>query len=280
MTAYAFDSYAEASKFASQAARKHIKERGSKVLLTRSAGSFVVEVTLSPDRLLCKFCADIISDANTVASAGPKCCKACQPKKPVPVEPDQAQLDAAIASIRSELKSSVDAEAIAIAIESHLTEVTKNVSALENADDREFVLKLPKYLEALSRFLDGLSDKPYARSKEFATGLAYKFSEISELFGDFKFALRANKEARELAELAKTLPSEATAADEVAYRKEIRNLETAKGPCNCSGGRWEIKCWETRDQSRMFWGCSTFPKCFKTRRMTTQEFGLLSPWVP
>jgi len=142
---------------------------------------------------------------------------------------------------------------------------TMNISLGEA--DQLFWINIPKTYEAVRDLSDLIEDVPLVKSMEHAHELAYNLADVAGRLAPFKLSQRALKEAKDLAAKAKVLPSESAAI----LARAVRKLTTDPGNCSCGRGSWTLR----EGPYGYFFGCTDFPNCFRTRRLTPHEAVIL-----
>jgi hypothetical protein len=97
---------------------------------------------------------------------------------------------------------------------------------------------------------------------------AWQFESLRFRLWPPMLAARLDKELRELAERAASLPEAHTLKHDATRRKIVMELESAAPPCTRCKKRVVLR--ETVDDA--FWGCSAFPRCFSSRPLKRDDW--------
>jgi hypothetical protein len=122
--------------------------------------------------------------------------------------------------------------------------------------------------EAIHEFRDTVDDASDARTRDEAMDAAWQLESLRSRLWPPMLAARLDKELRELAERAASLPEAHTLRRGAIRRKIVVELESAAPPCTRCGKRVVLR--ETADDA--FWGCSAFPRCFSSRPLNRDEW--------
>jgi Topoisomerase DNA binding C4 zinc finger len=122
--------------------------------------------------------------------------------------------------------------------------------------------------EAIHEFRDAVDDASDARTRDEAMDLASQLESLRTRLWPPVLARRLDKELRELAERAVSLPEAQTLKRGAVRRRIVMELESAAPPCTRCGRRVVLR--ETADGA--FWGCSAFPRCFSSRPLKRDEW--------
>jgi hypothetical protein len=122
--------------------------------------------------------------------------------------------------------------------------------------------------EAIHEFRDAIDDASDARTRDEAMDLAGQLESLRARLWPPVPARRLDKELRELAERAVSLPEADTLERGAVQRRIVMGLESAAPPCTRCGKRLVLR--ETADGA--FWGCSAFPRCFSSRPLKRDEW--------
>lgn len=113
--------------------------------------------------------------------------------------------------------------------------------------------------ELVREFAELLEEKEFVESKSDAIRLIARFDLIAKQLVGCAFAGRASKEARELLERHQSLPDEA---------QIVRQRIEARPPrCLSCGGPTTLR----ESNFGLFWGCTNFPRCFGTAKLTAEQ---------
>ncbi len=153
-----------------------------------------------------------------------------------------------------------------------LREVYRDRKADFNAETVAFLKGVAALEEVLREFIESLKDKAWVRTRDDAEELATRFHSLAERLSPHLVAKRAEKEVRELVEKSKSLPFAAVAAGDAEYRRQVSRLEQKAGICHKCKSKMVLR----ESQHGLFWGCSTFPKCFARRWLTKAENAVLT----
>jgi len=122
--------------------------------------------------------------------------------------------------------------------------------------------------EAVHEFRDAVDDAADARTRDEAMDVAWQLESLRARLWPPMLARRLDKELRELAERAASLPEALTLKRGAIRRRIVMELESAAAPCTKCG-----KCVVLRETAEgAFWGCSAFPRCFSSRRLKRDEW--------
>lgn len=121
--------------------------------------------------------------------------------------------------------------------------------------------------EAIHEFRDAVDDASNARTRDEAMDAASQLESLRARLWPTVLARRLDKELRELAERAASLPEALTLKRGAVQRRIVVELESAAAPCAKCGKRVVLR--ETADGA--FWGCSAFPGCFSSRPLKRDE---------
>ena len=122
--------------------------------------------------------------------------------------------------------------------------------------------------EAIHEFRDAVDNASDARTRDEAADATWQFESLRSPLWPPMLAARLDKELRELAERAASLPDAHTLKRGAIRRKIVMELESAAPPCTRCGKRVVLR--ETADDA--FWGCSAFPRCFSSRPLKRDEW--------
>ncbi len=122
--------------------------------------------------------------------------------------------------------------------------------------------------EAIHEFRDAVDDASDARTRDEAMDVAWQLESLRARLWPPVLARRLDKELRELAERAASLPEAHTLKRDAVQRRIVMELESAAAPCTRCGKRVVLR--ETADGA--FWGCSAFPRCFSSRPLKGDEW--------
>jgi hypothetical protein len=119
------------------------------------------------------------------------------------------------------------------------------------------------------RHLDVYVDLPAQHREELGEkDVAWQLESLRARLCTPVLARRLDKELRELAERAASLPEAHTLKHGAVQRRIVAELEGAAPPCTRCGKRVVLR--ETADGA--FWGCSVFPRCFSSRPLKRDEW--------
>lgn len=135
----------------------------------------------------------------------------------------------------------------------------------------QFLKSLNVVESALREFIEALDEKDLIHTHDDAQELACRFGELGEQLAPYLVTKRAEKEMRELISKAKTLPFSAVRAGEIDFHHRLSHLENSGKKCRKCGAKMVLR----ESQHGYFWGCSTFPKCFGKRWLSSEEAMLL-----
>jgi hypothetical protein len=122
--------------------------------------------------------------------------------------------------------------------------------------------------EAIHEFRDAVDDASDARTRDEAMDAAWQLESLRARLWPPVLEKRLDKELRQLAERAASLPEAHTLIRGAVQRRIAMELESAAPPCTRCGKRVVLR--ETADGA--FWGCSAFPRCFSSRRLKRDEW--------
>jgi hypothetical protein len=122
--------------------------------------------------------------------------------------------------------------------------------------------------EAIHEFRDAVDDISDARTRDEAMDVAGQLESLRARLWPPALARRLDKELRELAERAASLPEAHTLKRGAVQRRIVVELEGAAPPCTKCGKRVVLR--ETADGA--FWSCSAFPRCFSSRPLKRNEW--------
>ena len=122
--------------------------------------------------------------------------------------------------------------------------------------------------ETIHEFRDAVDDASDVRTRDEAMDVARQLENLRVRLWPPVLAKRLDKELRELAERAASLPEAHTLKRGAAQRQIAMELQSAAPPCTRCGMRVVLR--ETADGA--FWGCSAFPRCFSTRPLRRDEW--------
>jgi hypothetical protein len=125
--------------------------------------------------------------------------------------------------------------------------------------------------EAIHEFRDAVDDATDARTRDETMDVAWQLENLRARLWPPVLAKRLDKELRELAERAASLPEAHALKRGAVQRRIVIELESAAPPCTRCGKRVVLR--ETADGA--FWGCSAFPRCFSTRPLKREEWQAL-----
>jgi hypothetical protein len=122
--------------------------------------------------------------------------------------------------------------------------------------------------EAIHEFRDAVDDTSDARTRDEAMDVAGQLESLRVRLWPPALARRLDKELRELAERAASLPEAHTLKRGSVQRRIVVELESVAPPCTRCGERVVLR--QTADGA--FWGCSAFPRCFSSRPLKREEW--------
>lgn len=131
--------------------------------------------------------------------------------------------------------------------------------------------RIARLAEAVHEFRDTIDEGLDARTRDEAMDVATELESLRTRLWPPMLAMRLDKELRELAETAASLPEASILQRSAVQRRIVLELQDAAPPCTRCGQSVVLR--ETRDGS--FWGCSTFPRCFGSRPLNNQEWKML-----
>jgi hypothetical protein len=122
--------------------------------------------------------------------------------------------------------------------------------------------------EAIHEFRDAVGDASDARTRDEAMDVAWQLESLRARLWPPVLARRLDKELRELAERAASLPDAHILKRGAVQRRIAMELESAAAPCLRCGKRVVLR--ETANGA--FWSCSAFPHCFLSRPLKQDEW--------
>jgi predicted RNA-binding Zn-ribbon protein involved in translation (DUF1610 family) len=128
--------------------------------------------------------------------------------------------------------------------------------------------RIARLADAIHEFRDSIDDAVDARTKDEAMDVASQLESLRTRLWPPMLAMRLDKELREVAEQATSLPEAQILKRSSLRRRIVTELQSAAAPCPKCGQRLVLR--EARDGS--FWGCSTFPRCFWSRPLNSDEW--------
>jgi Topoisomerase DNA binding C4 zinc finger len=128
--------------------------------------------------------------------------------------------------------------------------------------------RVARLAEAIHEFRDAIDDAVDARTKDEAMDVVSQLESLRTRLWPPVLTMRLDKELREVAERAASLPEVHILKRSSAQRRIVADLQSAAPPCARCGQRVVLR--ETQDGS--FWGCSAFPRCFWSRPLNSDEW--------
>jgi len=142
--------------------------------------------------------------------------------------------------------------------------------------DRQDVRRLKDLANAEQRirdFVDILGEIPGVKTQDDCQDLISWLDELTTSLPDWKVAQRLAKEIRELRERAASLPRQAALAAESKHNHQLALLqEQGTKPCPRCGSQMVVRV----GPYGCFWGCTTFPRCFGTLRLSKKHLSILA----
>lgn len=183
---------------------------------------------------------------------------------------------AVVISKGSDIFERLDPEALALALQELLDDsgaphVHQSSHLRSRTDDTDGVsVDIPSVLSAIAEYVDCLAELHHVKSLEYAREMSCQLAEISERLAPFSLGLNAIQRAKVLAAKSKTLPSETVGQQDAKLATKMAQLNARAGICSC-GGKIIVR----EGPYGYFFGCTNFPDCFRTRRLTPEEIEFL-----
>ena len=124
----------------------------------------------------------------------------------------------------------------------------------------------------LREFLEILEERNWVRTRDDAEDLATRFQDLAERLKPHLVAKRAEKEVRELVERSKTLPFAAIVSANADFRHRVARLEQKPRICHKCQSKMALR----ESQHGLFWGCTSFPKCFAHGWLSKSDIEVLN----
>lgn len=164
-------------------------------------------------------------------------------------------------------------ESLALALQEVLKESVDlpNSNSPGKVDEGGSILvNIPSVLNAIAEYLNCLEEIPYVKSLEYAIEMSSQLADISERLSPFDLGKIAITRARALAAESKNLPSEPVVQRDAQFKRKLIQLNAEAGTCSC-GSKMIVR----EGPYGYFFGCSSFPDCFRSRKLTPKELDFL-----
>jgi ssDNA-binding Zn-finger/Zn-ribbon topoisomerase 1 len=152
-----------------------------------------------------------------------------------------------------------------------LTNINLVINLLESSEEESQINDpaLERKLEELLNAQHHLSDFSFLkldikaiRSREDAEAIRRSLLEVHEGLRNYPVSKRLRKEIRGIEEQLPELPSQTATASEIARNKRILDAEAFAPECPKCGSEMKLRV----GGSHASWGCSSFPKCYGSKR--------------
>lgn len=187
---------------------------------------------------------------------------------------DSLDLEKTIVEIKNLLASVSSESRLNFELNSYLTTLRKSYQQNHNkfSDDHiAFLQSVRDSQETVEEFITVLNNElSDVCDSNTANELFSRLMKIEKNMDGMLVQKRVKKEIRELRECLPDLEKRDIQIKQSNLHSKMLELEKNEKPCGC-GGRMVIR--ENRDG--FFWGCESFPQCFKRKRIGEDELGFL-----
>lgn len=181
-----------------------------------------------------------------------------------------------ITDIRSALDAQTNERALLELIDNGLCELRSGYRQSRSEFSEEAILflkSLSAIQDALREFIEAIEEKNWVHTRDDAHEMATRFHEFNVRLSPHIVSKRAEKEMRELVAKSMMLPFAAIIEGNSDFSRRKNALEKIAKPCRKCGSRMVLR----ESQYGLFWGCSTFPKCFSRRWLSAEDTEHLFP---
>ena len=134
-------------------------------------------------------------------------------------------------------------------------------------DDVRFLKQTAAAIEAAEDLADLLEDLPEVQADGDVVSYLEALNDLMPALRGSAVQLRVRRELRVLRQRFPGAKARLAEADKV---NRLRDLETRAWPCRC-GEMMTLR----KGQKGLFWGCTTYPKCTYTHRLTEKQLARL-----
>ncbi|HHB77166.1 MAG TPA: hypothetical protein ENK84_11610 [Desulfobulbus sp.] len=137
--------------------------------------------------------------------------------------------------------------------------------------DIQLLQRISSAFDAVEEFTETVETFPYLVDKEDVDETIGSLYSIVQKIEGFAFTARVQKEIRELLEKRVHLPSRESRNRDLNRSRAIHKLDVKNRKCKKCGAGMVVR----EGKNGYFWGCSTFPICWETTRLTQKEINII-----